>query len=244
MITMYNQRPAVLIALLLFFVITNIPGVQSALQHRPVSSFPVDIFASPKFEVSFPSIPIGIKEVELWRTGLRGGEHEELPEWETKGELVTPHSEAEGREQVGDENGMWTWHDLFLGTHPLLDLDSDLLESVWSDPSSRRSHGLEHSSYPRFITTKLPCKREEHTKQNHLVYGAGHQVIRPSLELSEYLCALPPITSVPPSAVKKSPNETQMGERDLPLDALEVFRALQPIDGTCLYHRQGWFTYA
>ncbi|KAF8274961.1 hypothetical protein EI94DRAFT_1768293 [Lactarius quietus] len=50
-----------------------------------------------------------------------------------------------------------------------------------------------------------------------------------------YLCFIPPSTKQEPQPPEESITE---------VPASHSWSLLQPLDGTCLYHRQGWFTYA
>jgi hypothetical protein len=222
--------------------ITSLPLVLGALQHRPISSFPIDLFGNPKFEVTFLNdLPIGQKEANLWRGGLQG--EDTTPQTGAKGELSTPDTEAEGT--IGDEDtsSEWTWQDLYSGTHSILDPAGGTLESLWSDPSVRREHKLGGSSYPRFVPLQLPTSPGDVSTHNRLEYG-GIQSLPKTVQMDRYLCALPASESTIPAVSNKSSNASTKGKQDLPPDVLDVFRALDPLDGGCLYHRQGWFTYA
>ncbi|KIM24012.1 hypothetical protein M408DRAFT_27454 [Serendipita vermifera MAFF 305830] len=51
---------------------------------------------------------------------------------------------------------------------------------------------------------------------------------------ADYLCLM-----VPPPAVVAAPEDAQHTPQPI-----ETWELLQPLEGTCLYHRQGWFSYA
>jgi hypothetical protein len=222
--------------------IANLPLAFGALQHRPISSFPIDLFGNPKFEVTFLNErPIGRKEADLWRSGLKG--EDRRVETGSKGELTSAHDEAEGKAREEEAGVEWTWQDLYSGAHSILNPAGGILESLWSDPLVRREHKVGGSGYPRFVPLQLPTGPGDASTQNRLAYGEA-QTFPKAVEMDRFLCALPPAVSVIPAAINKSANASMADKQDLPPDVLEVFRALDPLDGGCLYHRQGWFTYA
>ena len=222
--------------------IANLPIAFGALQHRPISSFPIDLFGNPKFEVTFLNErPIGQKEADIWRAGLKG--EDRRIETGSKGELTSAYDEAEAKARDEEVGAEWTWHDLFSGAHSILDPAGGVLESLWSDPLVRREHKVGGSGYPRFVPLQLPTGTGDASTQNRLAYGEA-QVFSKTIEMDRFLCALPPAESVIPAATNKSSTSSMADKQDLPPDVLEVFRALDPLDGGCLYHRQGWFTYA
>lgn len=214
-------------------------SVNGALQHRPVSSFPIDTFASPKFDVSFLNDrPIGEKEADLWRQGIR--RHAEAT---SNGALSTSGEDAEEQEGPKADRDAVTWQSLFAGTVTIYDQKGDLVSTLWSDPLSRGQHRLKDDDYPSFVPLKLPSVPRSGGDRPHLSDLTRENATK-AVELHDYLCALP-VVGKPSAAVKGNHTaEKQNADREVVSDALEVYRHLDPLDGTCLYHRQGWFTYA
>jgi hypothetical protein len=235
---MYHAIP--INSLFLLVLLASQPSsVHGALQHRPVSSFPIDTFATPKFGVSFLNDrPIGRKEADLWRQGLRGTAGST-----SKGELAAARDEAEGREEPKVDEDVLTWQSLFSGIKDIRDHQGDLLSTLWSDPTSRSQFRLEDTDYPTFVPIKLPSVPPSGGERRHLS-DLSRKNMTGSRQNHDYLCALPVVPKSLPVNTGKKATEKQDDAKDISPDALDVYRHLNPLDGHCLYHRQGWFTYA
>jgi hypothetical protein len=226
----------------LFFLVllASQPGkVHAALQHRPVSSFPIDTFASPKFGVSFLNHrPIGRKEADLWQRGLRG-----TAGTASKGELAAARDETGSQSEPQAEEDAVTWQRIFSGIRDINDLNGDIMPNLWSDPAWRNQYRLKDTDYPTIIPIKLPSVPASGDGRPHLSDLSRNRTTG-STEDHDYLCALPVVPKSSSVDTDKKAKEKQDGDKDVSPDALDVFRHLEPLDGHCLYHRQGWFTYA
>lgn len=235
---MYYAVPANILFLLALLA-SQPDSVHGALQHRPLSSFPVDTFASPKYGVSFLNDrPIGRKEADLWRQGLKPSTEAALRQ-----ELSTSRDGLGQSDVPRAEEETLTWQSVFEGTAVISNQQGDLLHTLWSDPLFRDQYRLEDSDYPKVIPVKLPSAPGSYGERPRLS-DLTRQNTTKTHETHDYLCAMPVVSKPSPAVAGKNMTEKQDAERDVAPDALDVYRHLDPLDGSCLYHRQGWFTYA
>lgn len=112
--------------------------------------------------------------------------------------------------------------DVFIGLDRYDPWDAEGRTFKWrmQPPATPRSPDM----FPRLSQLKLPSRKDE----------------TPGLE--DWLCMLPSLKSLEPKAVV---NESAVTKRALdPVDPVECMRSLDHLNGKCLYHRAGWFTYA
>ncbi|KAF8574490.1 hypothetical protein K439DRAFT_1372269 [Ramaria rubella] len=148
------------------------------------ASIPEDLYAFPKYRVSFLNgLPVANETAERWlRDGLRGGEAEFLDQWH-----VAPLQSIESSDSTAA-----------VGPRDVRRLS----DHQSHDPASESSPALEHMR------------------------------LGPS---KSYVCLIPPAPTLPPPA----PEENQT-----PVTPTHSWSLLQPLSGSCLYHRQAWFTYS
>ncbi|TCD61087.1 Protein OS-9 [Steccherinum ochraceum] len=104
--------------------------------------------------------------------------------------------------------------------------EAEFLDQPWE-------YDLYHSS---------PLKSIEGTQGQQEVLAPPKSSPNHTLELmkfgrNEYLCLIPP----PPEEPAPTPPEESTGDEVRPG---HTWSLLQPLSGTCLYHRHGWFTYS
>ncbi|KAF8522194.1 hypothetical protein BU17DRAFT_87289 [Hysterangium stoloniferum] len=104
--------------------------------------------------------------------------------------------------------------------------------------------GQWHANPPKEIesgtTAQHPLDQEHPIKSDHPLHDQ-QTTLSPTLEhmrlgpSRSYLCLIPPAPSLPPP-----PSD----EMNAPVTPTHSWSLLQPLSGTCLYHRQAWFTYS
>jgi hypothetical protein len=196
------------------------PGiVTAALMHRPISNHPIDMYATPRIHIKYLNdYPITRAEADTWRDILKS----EDPETKGTGSqsVVSYHAEN-GREEVD----VSMLGDVFIGAEARDSWDHDSQSFTWRlRPLAQDTTPNPNDAFPRLLQLKLPSRMD----------SAGG--------IEGWLCMLPSIASLEPKVVV---NDSASVKKALaPADPEEAMRSLQHLNGKCLYHRAGWFTYA
>jgi hypothetical protein len=223
------------------WLIAQVATVDAALLHRPISSFPTDPHASPKFQVNFlNNLPIGIEEAEIWLAGLSRDQSS------SKGEVARSNTQS-SHNRLDNQASKLEWSELFSGkmsSKRTGEMDAEFIARLLSDADYRTLRGLDRESFPRLVKTKMAASfvdREEYPLLSRPKYNNSSN----EHQAKEFLCALPPVEIVRP-ALNKDDGQAkgdQAETEDIPLDVLAVYHSLNDLTKKCLYHRQGWFTY-
>ncbi|KAL6305427.1 hypothetical protein BKA93DRAFT_779785 [Sparassis latifolia] len=104
--------------------------------------------------------------------------------------------------------------------------EPEFLDQTWRDPQWQASQfkSIEGAEDTKSPSAPAPPRASDFTLQ-HLRLGA----------LASYLCLIPP----PPEENFSIPDEPQTD-----VTPVHSWSLLQPLAGTCLFHKQGWFTYS
>ncbi|KAF5365602.1 hypothetical protein D9758_003228 [Tetrapyrgos nigripes] len=100
------------------------------------------------------------------------------------------------------------------------------------------NHPVLNQTAQRWLQHGIPGGESEFLDQDSLPSSASY-----SLELlkmgprDSYLCLIPDPLELPPEPAEDLESESA-------LTPAHTWSLLQPLTGTCLYHRQGWFTYS
>ena len=210
----------------------------------------------------------------MWMRGLRDGSERELDQAQSRWSL-----DFQGRREPSSSSSSSgvTWEQVFTsGRYPSQDAvdaaagDGSDLDQLLADPTS---HALTPSTYPRFITVKLPTTTSTTTSRRHpprLAYprlDTEHQNVtdhaapprrrrrrRVSMEDDEYLCLLPStrdgeqqqqrIKQAKRSKDAHDKQEDTTTTTTTQPDGLQVYNTLMSPEHGCIYHTEGWFTYA
>lgn len=209
-----HQRKACLVLALLA------PGIaNAALMHRPISNHPIDMYATPRIHIKYLNdYPITRAEADTWRDIVK---LEDTKEKGTGSQSVVSYQDETGREEVD----VTMLGDVFIGAEAKDSWDHDSHSFTWHlRPLDQTTTPNPNEAFPRLLQLKLPSRMD----------AAGG--------IEDWLCMLPSLASLEPKVVV---NDSASVKRALaPADPVEAMRSLEHLNGKCLYHRAGWFTYA
>lgn len=187
---------------------------QSALMHRPISNHPIDMHATPRVHIKF------LNDYPITRAEADSWRELLKHHGDTEGAAVQDVSTYQGQRGTVDVTELG---DVFIGLDRYDSWDPEGQTFKWQlqpETGSHRSTDL----FPRLSQLKLPSRKDE---------TAG---------LENWLCMLPSLKSLEPKAVV---NESAVAKGALePVDPVECMHSLDHLNGKCIYHRAGWFTYA
>lgn len=187
----------------------------AALMHRPISNHPIDMYATPRVHIRYLNdFPITRSEAQTWRK-IAMGEHGDPA---AGSQSVVPYD-------VGTEEiSVSMLGDVFIGAEARDSWDQDTKSFTWRLRPLPASPTNPNETYPRLVQLKLPSRMEA------------------AQSIEDWMCMLPSLMSLEPKMVV---NESASVKKALaPVDPEECMRSLDHLNGKCLYHRAGWFTYA
>lgn len=195
-----------------------VPGlVNAALMHRPISNHPIDMYATPRVNIKYLNdFPITRAEANGWRRVIAGRDTEDP---EAGLQSVVPY------EVETEEVDVATLGGLFISAEARDSWDAASQSFPWRvrPPSAATTSNLS-DAYPRLLQLKLPSRMDA------------------SEGIEDWLCMLPSLVSLEPKTVV---NDSASVKKALaPVDPEECMQSLDHLNGKCLYHRAGWFTYA
>jgi hypothetical protein len=188
--------------------------VQSALMHRPISNHPIDMHATPRVHIKFLNDYPITRAEAASWRGLL--EHQD----DTEGDAVHDVSAYQGQRGTVDVTELG---DVFIGVDRYDSWDTEGQTFKWRlQPASESQRSAD--LFPRLSQLKLPSRKDE------------------TSGLEDWLCMLPSLKSLEPKVVV---NDSAVAKRALePVDPVECMHSLDHLNGKCIYHRAGWFTYA
>jgi hypothetical protein len=190
---------------------------QAALMHRPISHHPTDVHATPRVHIKFLNdYPITRGEADSWNSLLN---QQADGQRDATSQSVSTYEAQRETVDVSDLG------DVFIGMEIRDSWDYEGQTFRWRLGPLTNTE-LEHSSYmyPRLSQLKLPSRKGAETG------------------IEDWLCMLPSLKSLEPKAIV---NDSANARKALePADPAESMHSLDHLNGKCLYHRAGWFTYA
>lgn len=195
-----------------------VPGLaNAALMHRPISNHPIDMYATPRVDIKYLNdFPITRAEAHGWRNIIAGRDTEDP---EAGLQSVVPY------ETETEEVDVATLGDLFISAEATDSWDAASQSFRWRvRPLPEATTSNSSDAYPRLLQLKLPSRMDA------------------SEGMEDWLCILPSLASLEPKAII---NDSASVKKLLaPVDPEECMQSLDHLNGKCLYHRAGWFTYA
>ena len=198
-----------------------IPGLaNAALMHRPISNHPIDLYATPRVDIKYlNSFPITRTEAHAWKKLIADNGLQD-PQAESQA-VVRYYVEAE-------EVDVAMLGDVFVGTRARDPWDATSQSFTWRirpvTATTASNSEASKDAYPRLLQLRLPSRMDA------------------AEEIEDWLCMLPSLASLEPKTIVN--DSASVKQAVAPVDAEACMHSLDHLNGKCLYHRAGWFTYA